>query len=490
MGAIFSRKKKKSTKERLEQLEKDIRKIEEFRQHTEQKRKRTAGKLLLYGIPIYGLVALGIYFYEFPRTFLGKILAVTPLLILPILFILLRRFLTWYFRRQLTHNEEKLSELYAEKKKILEDVMETETYKVAKEILEKFAPDQLRNKESQNGNQSRSFVQNVSGTPGPVTPDGLRRRVVNPNQAMQPTPMQPGARPMGQRVSPPGAGAGRGGQVRTPMPPSFPPINGQQGFGRISPQSSRQVMTVSQGFYRASTGQSVVATRTGTVSWGIAGPNMALLRNGGGVMMRGPPGPPMPRPIPPYERSFLDRMVEYLVGDGPNNRFALICQQCESHNGMALREEFEYLSFRCCYCYHWNPARKQRPHAPRLPTLPPPGSPSARNKDAEESGSEEEGSEESSSDGQEGEPRAEGNRQARESLGAEDTSEGAGVEGTGSEATPASSSSVSPSTEEGSGGDPNAALEGATSADSGTSSKSPVSVEHEIETEMVMLSNS
>ncbi|XP_046403354.1 endoplasmic reticulum junction formation protein lunapark-B isoform X3 [Ischnura elegans] len=467
MGAIFSRKKKKSTKERLEQLEKDIRKIEEFRQHTEQKRKRTAGKLLLYGIPIYGLVALGIYFYEFPRTFLGKILAVTPLLILPILFILLRRFLTWYFRRQLTHNEEKLSELYAEKKKILEDVMETETYKVAKEILEKFAPDQLRNKESQNGNQSRSFVQNVSGTPGPVTPDGLRRRVVNPNQAMQPTPMQPGARPMGQRVSPPGAGAGRGGQVRTPMPPSFPPINGQQGFGR------------------------------------------------GGVMMRGPPGPPMPRPIPPYERSFLDRMVEYLVGDGPNNRFALICQQCESHNGMALREEFEYLSFRCCYCYHWNPARKQRPHAPRLPTLPPPGSPSARNKDAEESGSEEEGSEESSSDGQEGEPRAEGNRQARESeedactdsgdavskeskeesspgesLGAEDTSEGAGVEGTGSEATPASSSSVSPSTEEGSGGDPNAALEGATSADSGTSSKSPVSVEHEIETEMVMLSNS
>jgi hypothetical protein len=31
-----------------------------------------------------------------------------------------------------------------EKKRILEDVMEKETYKVAKEILEKFAPDQLR----------------------------------------------------------------------------------------------------------------------------------------------------------------------------------------------------------------------------------------------------------------------------------------------------------------------------------------------------------
>ena len=36
------------------------------------------------------------------------------------------------------------------------------------------------------------------------------------------------------------------------------------------------------------------------------------------------------------------QVIEYLVGDGPNNRFALICSQCCSHNGMALKEEFEY----------------------------------------------------------------------------------------------------------------------------------------------------
>lgn len=33
---------------------------------------------------------------------------------------------------------------------------------------------------------------------------------------------------------------------------------------------------------------------------------------------------------------------------------------------MAVREEFEYISFRCCYCYYLNPARKKRPTAPRL----------------------------------------------------------------------------------------------------------------------------
>lgn len=34
--------------------------------------------------------------------------------------------------------------------------------------------------------------------------------------------------------------------------------------------------------------------------------------------------------------------------------------------GMAVREEFDYISFRCCYCYHFNPARKKRPVAPKL----------------------------------------------------------------------------------------------------------------------------
>ena len=93
----------------------------------------------------------------------------------------------------------------------------------------------------------------------------------------------------------------------------------------------------------------------------------------------------------------MDRVVEYLVGDGPSNRYALICKQCQSHNGMALKEEFEFigktllilmegilsnflprkslhlilfLAFRCCYCYYWNPARKQRPVAPKLQQQP------------------------------------------------------------------------------------------------------------------------
>lgn len=32
-------------------------------------------------------------------------------------------------------------------------------------------------------------------------------------------------------------------------------------------------------------------------------------------------------------KSVVDKMVDYLIGDGPSNRFAMICQQCYKHNG-------------------------------------------------------------------------------------------------------------------------------------------------------------
>lgn len=50
---------------------------------------------------------------------------------------------SWYYNRKITYNREKLSTIISEKKKILNEVTETETYKKAKEILLKFAPDEL-----------------------------------------------------------------------------------------------------------------------------------------------------------------------------------------------------------------------------------------------------------------------------------------------------------------------------------------------------------
>lgn len=67
------------------------------------------------------------------------------------------------------------------------------------------------------------------------------------------------------------------------------------------------------------------------------------------------------------QKGVIEKMVDYLVGDGPNSRFAMICNQCLMHNGMALQEEYEYAAFRCAFCAAYNPAKKQRPQAPKLP---------------------------------------------------------------------------------------------------------------------------
>ena len=54
-------------------------------------------------------------------------------------FIFLKRFLTWWYHRKIKRNEIALTKLKEQKAKILDEVMETETYKVAKELLDEFA---------------------------------------------------------------------------------------------------------------------------------------------------------------------------------------------------------------------------------------------------------------------------------------------------------------------------------------------------------------
>ncbi|KAG2458746.1 LNP protein, partial [Polypterus senegalus] len=84
-------------------------------------------------------------------------------------------------------------------------------------------------------------------------------------------------------------------------------------------------------------------------------------------MGRHPPGPPLARPILPRERGAMDRVIEFLVGDGPQNRYALICQQCFSHNGMALKEEYEYIEETVTKTEETQPESDQEPEIPVLP---------------------------------------------------------------------------------------------------------------------------
>ncbi|XP_041866118.1 endoplasmic reticulum junction formation protein lunapark-B isoform X2 [Melanotaenia boesemani] len=323
MGGLISRwKAKPTTVEQLENIDKEIKELEEFRAKNQRLQKLWVGRLLLYSSVLYLLTSLTVYCLYLPDEWLQRLALALPFFLYPVLVWFIRKLLIFLFSKRTERNNDKLEDLKAAKKKILEEVMETETYKNAKLILERFDPEAKKKAEL----ESTPARSQMTPRPGQeIRQRGVAMRPMpmgTPTLMGTPTPMvmtpQPGARPL----------LGPGG---TPVAPGGPP------------EKSSPLASVPQG--------AVPRTPCSPIP---------------GVGMH-PPGPPLARPILPKDRGAMDRVIEYLVGDGPQNRYALICQQCFSHNGMALKEEFEYLAFRCAYCYFLNPARKTRPQAPRLP---------------------------------------------------------------------------------------------------------------------------
>ncbi|XP_050482825.1 endoplasmic reticulum junction formation protein lunapark-A-like isoform X1 [Bombus huntii] len=314
MGIILSRfRRKKTTIEILEDLDAKIKEIERYGYSTEQRHKKIVGTLILYSVILYIITAFIFYFYFFPASLYDQIFYIIPLLIFPILILLTKKMVTWYYKCKISKNQDRLSSMQSEKKKILDEVTETETYKKAKEILLKFAPDQLR-----------------------MTP-------LSPQTTF--------------KVSP---------STETPKRSSTP----QHIISPVSPSTElRRRIIINQN--QPLNVHSGIPANTGLVPVGTA-PTQNPLNTSfqGGIRPVNTPirdyRTPLPRPVLPRQRTYLDRLIDYLVGDGPSNRYALVCRNCESHNGMALKEEFEYFGFRCCYCNFWNRARKQKPSAPKL----------------------------------------------------------------------------------------------------------------------------
>jgi len=324
MGWVLSKfRRRQTTMEVLTKLEADMTKLSQFKASTVVWQKKVVGHLVTYSIVLYLMLACLAYFKLFPaaQTRRDQVLLLLPFLVFPGLIWALRRLLTWWYHRKVRRDEAKLEELKQKKLRLLDEVMEKETYKVAKEILDKFGG---------TGTTTPSVKPILTSLPGrpqpPATDTQLRRRQTGPPDLNRTAPVT-------SLSSKPGAGAATPARTPAPQPGPAPPRT-QSGIPQPGPPARPLP--------------------------GPPGPP------GPPGMARTAPGPPLPRPMLPRERGYLDKFVEFLVGDGPSNRYALICRQCESHNGMALREEFEYVAYRCCYCYYWNPARKQRPVAPRL----------------------------------------------------------------------------------------------------------------------------
>jgi len=82
------------------------------------------------------------------------------------------------------------------------------------------------------------------------------------------------------------------------------------------------------------------------------------------------------RPAAPVQRQWYDKLVDALVGeDGPETKYALICNHCSTHNGLVLPQEIETIQYICPKCGQFNPSRRSRQLHPGGPVLPPSVSP-------------------------------------------------------------------------------------------------------------------
>ncbi|KAH8301350.1 hypothetical protein KR059_000746, partial [Drosophila kikkawai] len=318
--------KEKSTETVLEGLQTQIQALEKYMINTEERKRRFVTNFVGFTIGAY-IVGFGLwYFFYFPPTLQECIVYLVPLLLFPILIILLRRLFTWYFQRKLNKNGDKLAKLKEEKRVLLEQVMDKETYKVALNLLERFGDKkQLR----------------------------LGSGLQTPNRHS-----------MAERSPQPAARAAAIGQPQ------------QQQQRSLTPYTS--VYRNNNNISSTSLNRSVISSHSQAVT--SATPPVRAVQE----LRRRTPFPI----VDERSRSAMDRIVDFIVGDSPQNRFGMICKECFAHNGMLPKEEYEYASFRCAFCSALNQARKERPVAPRLSLEAP--TPTKRNESSESESSDDE----------------------------------------------------------------------------------------------------
>ncbi|KAL3697409.1 hypothetical protein R1sor_011485 [Riccia sorocarpa] len=56
----------------------------------------------------------------------------------------------------------------------------------------------------------------------------------------------------------------------------------------------------------------------------------------------------------PDEGGWIARLAAMLVGEDPSQCYALICGNCHMHNGLAKKEDFQYITYYCPHCHALN----------------------------------------------------------------------------------------------------------------------------------------
>ncbi|CAF1345429.1 unnamed protein product [Rotaria sordida] len=309
--------------EELDDLQSELTRLQQTLIQTRLRQRQWTKWFAIYAILAYVIVNICYYTFFLPQDFVTQIYAFSISITFGILLYGIHWIMRWYFRKVIQMKEEKLELFKERKQELIEEVKNKETYAVAKNLLEKYGEK--------------------------LTPE-VGSPVINdqrPRASSKPT-ISGAEKPSVSVVSPKPSSFENGNQlVQTPV---------REGSTHQRPRASSKP-TISSA---EKPSVSVVSPKPSSFENG----NQLVqtpVREGSTRLAAGVTPGKLPRAIQPPQRTFWGAILDTIVGDGPSKRYGLICKSCNSHNGMALEEEFEYLSFRCAYCNYFNGARKHKP---------------------------------------------------------------------------------------------------------------------------------
>ncbi|KAG0269171.1 hypothetical protein DFQ27_004567 [Actinomortierella ambigua] len=320
MGSIFSRFRQKDESDYekiLSDLDTNIRKAELRLAAIRLREKRVLGFWLVYSVLAW-FAYLGVFFLYLHDQYheLSEWgLFAAPLVLGPVVIYLGRHVITVWYKRKKTNEENQLNLLRDSQRMKVEELKKKTAYYTTKTLLERYDPT-VRSSSSSSLRGPDGKAGHLNGQPGHsggMMDPGLRHRGGQPG--MPGNRMGAPSGPQQKQQQPP-MGMSTGMQARPGQPgPGQPMHNGQP--GHMQP------------------------------------PQLMAPQQGGG-----PPRMPY-APMPP-QKHWYDKIVDVIVGDeGPDTKYALICGQCFTHNGLALPNEIDDVQYYCPNCNFFNPSRKR-----------------------------------------------------------------------------------------------------------------------------------
>ncbi|KAG4099177.1 hypothetical protein H8356DRAFT_1668445 [Neocallimastix lanati (nom. inval.)] len=293
-----------STKEKdyeklLADIDLEIRKIEDKLRQIKIREDRSIITWLYYSIPVYSFILIGYCFYLYQSYNPWPVLFIQafPLLVGLFLIIFIKKFISIWYKKKQMKEEDRRDELKQNQREILDELKSKIKYYETKNLIEKYELQEPEYPMNNNGIQRMHPQMNINNQK--ISPNQIR------NQQMMLSRKQQliGGHNLSKQRSMPVVSQNRKQQ--------FTDMRYNQQFNQYNQQYTPQYGAQSQGN--------------------------------------------------PNERNWIDKLMDAIVGDvnEVDKKYALVCNYCYIHCGLALPEEYKTFKYICPNCKKLNDNAKK-----------------------------------------------------------------------------------------------------------------------------------